>query len=159
MIVPVRAEFKPGFTLDIIQPPHIPKKNLIANASISTDCDIPVRVAMNIKTGDVLVVCEPVTKIFPHNEDLSDSNVEKIKSNFEISALELGHLTEQKRKVAREFLQKHNGMFASGQSSGRTNIVRHRINTEDAQPICQAPRRLPFDKTRDSRRTGTKNVG
>ena len=37
-------------------------------------------------------------------------------------------------------------MFASGESSGRTNIVRHRINTGDVQPIRQALRRLPLAK-------------
>ena len=37
-------------------------------------------------------------------------------------------------------------MFASGESSGRTNLVRHRINTGDAQSIRQAPRRLPLAK-------------
>ncbi|KAJ3654338.1 hypothetical protein Zmor_013532 [Zophobas morio] len=35
-------------------------------------------------------------------------------------------------------------MFASGQSSGRTNIVQHQINTGNAQPIRQAPRSLPL---------------
>ena len=59
------------------KPPHIPKKNLmIASALINTTYDIPVRAAnvvpkaMNIKSGEVLAVCEPVTNIFFHNEDL-----------------------------------------------------------------------------------------
>ncbi|KAJ3652194.1 hypothetical protein Zmor_018180 [Zophobas morio] len=110
-IVPVRSEIKPGFALGIIQPPHTPKENLmIASALINTDCDIPVRVAnivpkaMNIKSGEVLAVCEPVTKIIHHNEDLSGNSHEGIKRNLEIPALELGHLTEHQRKAAREFL-------------------------------------------------------
>ena len=41
-------------------------------------------------------------------------------------------------------------MFASELSSGRTNIVQHRINTGDAQPIRQAPRRLPLAKQEKS---------
>ena len=64
--------------------------------------------------------------------------MKKTKSDLEIPVLELDHLTEHQQKVAREFLQKHSGMFASGQSSGRTNIVRHRINTGDGQSIRQA---------------------
>ena len=95
---------------------------------------------MNIKSGDVLAVFEPVKNIFHHNEDLSDDSDEKIQSNLEIPALELGDLSEYQRKMAREFLQKHNGMFASGQSPG------------DAQLIRQVPR------TRGSRGTGTKNI-
>ena len=41
-------------------------------------------------------------------------------------------------------------MFASGQSPGRTNIVRHQINTGDAQSIRQAPRRLPLAKQEEN---------
>ena len=37
----------------------------------------------------------------------------KKQSNLEIVALELGCLTSHQRKVPREFLQKHNGMFAA----------------------------------------------
>ena len=81
-IVPVRAEVKPGFAVGIIYLPHIPKKNLmIASALINTDCDTPA-------------VCEPVTKIFHHNEDLSSNSDEGIKRNLKIPALNLGHLTE-----------------------------------------------------------------
>ena len=78
MIVPVRAEIKPEFALGIIEPPHTLKKNLmIGSALINTENDIPVRVAnvfpktMNIKSGEVLAVCVPVTKIVHHNESLS----------------------------------------------------------------------------------------
>ncbi|KAJ3648803.1 hypothetical protein Zmor_020578 [Zophobas morio] len=142
----VRAEVKPGFSLGFIQSPHTPKTNLmIATALVSTHCDIAVRVAnvfpkaMNIKSGDILTVCEPATKIFHHNEDLSDNNNEELKSNLKIPAIELGHLIKHQQKVAREFLQKHSEMFAFGQCSGRINMLQHRINTGDAQPIRQAP--------------------
>ena len=74
-IVPVRAEVKSGFTLGIIQLPHTLENNLmIANALVSIDCDIPVHIAnvfpkaMNIKAGDILVICEPVTKKFHHKK-------------------------------------------------------------------------------------------
>ncbi|KAJ3655183.1 hypothetical protein Zmor_014320 [Zophobas morio] len=56
---------------------------MIANALVNTDRDIHIRVAnvfhndMNIKTGDVLTICEPVTKIFHHNEDPSDNRPQK----------------------------------------------------------------------------------
>ena len=129
---------------------------MIASALINTENNIPVRVTnvfpkpRNIKSGEVLAVCEPVTKIVHHYEALCDNTDEGRKSNLEIPALELGHLTDHQRNVAREFLQKHSGMFASGESSGRTNIVQHRINTGDAQPIRQAPRRLPLAKQEET---------
>ena len=40
-------------------------------------------------------------KIIHHNEDLSGNSHEGIKRNLEIPALQLGHLTEHQRKVAR----------------------------------------------------------
>ncbi|KAJ3651553.1 hypothetical protein Zmor_017585 [Zophobas morio] len=156
-IVPVRTEIDPGFALGIIQPPHTPKKNLmIASALINIENDIPVRVtnvfpkSRNIKSVEVPAVCEPVTKIIHHNRGVPDNTDEERKSNSEMFALELSHLTDHQRNVAREFLQKHSGMFASGESSGRTNIVQHRINTGDAQPIRQAPRRLPLAKQEEA---------
>ena len=88
-IVPLRVEIKPEFALGIIQPQHTPKNNLmIARALINADCDISVLVAnvfpkaTNIKIEAVLAVCEPVTKVFDHNEDLSDNNDEKINLQF-----------------------------------------------------------------------------
>ena len=85
-IVSVRAKVKPGFALGIIQPLHAPKKNLvISSASINTENDIPVRVAnvfpkpLNNKSGEILAVYEPVTKIVHHNEGLSDNTDEERK--------------------------------------------------------------------------------
>ena len=43
--------------------------------------------SMNIRSGEVLAVCEPATKIFYHNRDLTDKNVDEIKTNSEIAAL------------------------------------------------------------------------
>ena len=135
----MKVRGKPGFALGIIQPPHTPKKNLmVVSALINTDCDIPVRIesvfpkGMNIKSGKIFAVCEPITKIVHHNEDLSGNSDEGIKRNLEIPSLELGHIIEHQWKVAREFLQKHSGMSSSERSSGRTNIMQDRINTGDA---------------------------
>lgn len=61
---------------------------------------------MNIKSGEDLTVCELVTKLFHQNEDVSKNNDEEIKNNLEIAVLELGHLINDQRKDAREFLQK-----------------------------------------------------
>ena len=42
-------------------------------------------------------------------------------------------------------------MCASGQSSRHTNIVQHRIIIGDAQPIRQAPRKLPLAKQEEAK--------
>ena len=69
-------------------PQEVSQNLMIASAVVNTDCDIPVRIAnvfpkaLNIKSGKVLAVCEPVTKIFHHKEELSDTNDEEMKRNW-----------------------------------------------------------------------------
>ena len=99
-IVAVRIEVKFGFALGIIQSPLTPKNILIiAIALLNIDHDIFVLVAnvfpksMNIKSGEVFAVCEPVTKIF-HHKNVCDNSNEEVKRKLEIPALELGHLTD-----------------------------------------------------------------
>ena len=102
--------------------------------------------------GMDLINCHGLTVDPVHRRSFwSDNTDEERKSNLEIPALELGYLTHHQGNVAKDFLQKHNGMFASGESSGCTNIVRHRINTRDTQLIHQAARRLPLVKQQDPR--------
>ena len=94
---------------------------MIASALINIENDIPVfPKLMIIKSGEVLAVCQPVTKIVHHYEALCDNTDEGRKSNLEIPALELGHLTDHQRNVVRDFLLKHSGMFAFGESSERS---------------------------------------
>ena len=141
-IVRVRAEIELGFAIGIIQQPHTSKKNLmIASALINIDNGTSILVA-NIFPKPMYLhqdwggSYEPVTKIVHHNDGLSDNTDEEKNINLEIPALELGHLTDNKRDVAGEFLQKHSGMFASGESSGSTNIVLRRINTRRGRETC-----------------------
>lgn len=37
-------------------------------------------------------------------------------------------------------------IFADGRISGRTDLIEHRVNTGDANPIRKPSRRLPFSK-------------
>ena len=73
---------------------------------VNIDHDIFVLVAnvfpksMNIKSGKVFAVCEPVTKIF-HHKNVCDNSNEEVKRNLEIAALKLGHLTDHFWKAAK----------------------------------------------------------
>lgn len=56
-------------------------------------------------------------------------------------------LSDTQRNQAECFLMKFSELFSSGNSQlGRTNIVKHRINTGDNPPIKQCPRRIPIHK-------------
>lgn len=57
------------------------------------------------------------------------------------------HLTEEERQTLRQLLHSYQDVFSkSADDLGRTNRVQHRINVGTAQPIRQAPRRLPIGK-------------
>ncbi|UYV85033.1 hypothetical protein LAZ67_X004344, partial [Cordylochernes scorpioides] len=61
--------------------------------------------------------------------------------------LDLKDLSEEEARNARAFLKKNQDVFSSGDGNlGRTDLVRHLINTGDARPIRQPPRRLPIAK-------------
>ena len=56
-------------------------------------------------------------------------------------------LEECQRLLLRQFLQENRDVFScSGDPMGRTGLVKHYINTGDAAPIRQPPRRLPHHK-------------
>ena len=53
----------------------------------------------------------------------------------------------EEQKVSEDFLKHHWSLFAQdGKQNGRTNLIKHSINTGDARPIRQRPRRLPMTK-------------
>ena len=57
-----------------------------------------------------------------------------------------------------ELLREFADTFSEGAHDlGRTDLVKHQINTRDAVPICQPPRRLPFSK-RDEARKGVREM-
>ena len=55
------------------------------------------------------------------------------------------HLSEAAQCGLWALLLKHTNLFAKDDNDlGRTDLVVHDINTGDARPICQPPRRVPF---------------
>ena len=56
-----------------------------------------------------------------------------------------GHVSDSELILLRKFLQENRDLFAcSGDPLGSTGVVKHTIDTGDARPIRQHPRRLPF---------------
>ena len=57
------------------------------------------------------------------------------------------HLTEEQKVDFAQLLRKYHGIFAATKKDlGRTDLVKHRINTGTAPPIRKPPRRLPLGK-------------
>ena len=57
------------------------------------------------------------------------------------------NLSSEQALQVKELLLKHKDVFAKDKTDlGRTNVVKHTINTGDAAPVKQNPRRLPLSK-------------
>ncbi|XP_052711068.1 uncharacterized protein LOC128185532 [Crassostrea angulata] len=62
------------------------------------------------------------------------------------------NLSKEQQELVRDLLQKHIKVFAKSETDlGKTNIVSHKINTGDARPIKQQPRRIPLHKKEAAR--------
>lgn len=65
----------------------------------------------------------------------------------------LNELHGNEKLKAEKLLGKYASIFANeGNNTGRTGILKHRINTGDAKPIRQAPRRVPLAKREDAKK-------
>lgn len=140
-----------GSCVGLVEPTKDCIKNvLIARTLVKTARTVPVRVAnvlpqaVTIRKGDVVAVCTRVTKIdtCEHKGEV----VEKVRGlgGYE---LDLRHLTKDEAKAAKEFLKKNGNVFVERENPlGKTDVVQHRIDTGEAHPIRQAPRRLPVAK-------------
>ena len=67
----------------------------------------------------------------------------------------VAHLDDQQAVEVYQLLNEFADTFSKGAGDlGRTDLVKHQINTGDAAPIRQPPRRLPFAKREVSRAIG-----
>ena len=128
---------------------------LVARCLVSLNEKLPVRVAnttdakIMLKKGELLGYYEPVVCITKIDEPVKRQPEVRRKLNSKVITLmtrNLHHLTPTQRKKVEDLIVNHQGLFAMEKFTGRTNIIQHRINTGDAAPVRQAPRRLPFAK-------------
>ena len=116
---------------------------------------IPVRMInltnepRKIPSGIEVAACEPVGSIVypssdPHHKPLSldEGLPEHLKDLFLRSA---NGLTDDQQHHLCNLLLEFQDIFPRGPHDlGRTRVTKHKINTGDASPVCQHPRRLPF---------------
>ncbi|UYV75275.1 K02A2.6-like [Cordylochernes scorpioides] len=148
-VVRAVAEEPLGCCIGLAEPTDNSAKNLLVARTLVNIIHgkVPVRVAnvffsgVSIIKGDLLATCTPISRIST-KEDGQHKIIRQTKLE-----LDLKDLSEEEARNARAFLKKNQDVFSSGDGNlGRTDLVRHRINTGDARPIRQSPRRLPMAK-------------
>ena len=99
------------------------------NPGVQVAIASPVTEVRRVKTSDNSVINETVPE---HLQDLYKRTVDGLNK-------------EQQRQVAR-LLSKYGDIFSKNDTDlGRTGIIKHKISTEQTQPIKQRPRRVPVN--------------
>ena len=167
-IVPVKAEGLPcsderwGILEPAVEKPYASDGLMIGRTLVNLrEPLVPVRV-MNlsdnprrIKKGSMIAVGGFVQSVLGtqscHNEEIREDS-SKIPEHLQdlyqrsISGLNPG----QQRQVC-NLLCEFSDLFSQGQHDlGKTDAIQHRINTGDAAPLRQPPRRVPLAKRREA---------
>ena len=114
---------------------------------------VPVRIInpspkpMVLKAGEIVAQCEKAEIIIDCGEEIQSEPFKSTKSMQSSIQEWTEGLPQEERIKAEKFLKGYSTIFAqSGEIPGRTNLIKHRINTGECSPIRQRPRRLPLAK-------------
>ena len=100
--------------------------------------------------GTVVAICEPVESVIkPDTVDQSETSLPKhLHELFERSS---AGLTSEQSKHVYALLCRYAHVFSSGpRDMGRTDLIKHKIDTQGAAPIRQPPRRLPLARREEA---------
>jgi len=127
------------------------KQNImVARIIVTTEQNLPVRVAnlsgkdQVIHKGTLLGHLEPAAVIDRWEEPdwLDNSSNNNTETNRWSDAV--NHLSPEQQTEAIKLLEDHKDVFAKNKRDvGRTGLYRHQVDTGDARPIKQPPRRFP----------------
>ena len=141
---------------------------LIRRALVNLESEfIPLRL-MNvsdsphrIKKGTELAICEPVCGV-SISEEVGDGlgNVKRTQAGTklpdhvrELYEKSIIGLDENQKKMLFNLLCEFSGLFSQGSHDlGRTDLVKHHINTGTVTPVRQPPRRFPLAKREEADR-------
>ncbi len=164
MIIPGRVDGEPNFAMGLVEPHNsscTEKGLLVAKVVVDPQLpEVPVRVmnfsgeAQTLYKGTCIATCEPVSEEL-QGDDATIGQVNRISAVTEDNLPE--HLQElykestrnlpdqASKKKVRDLLCKYAGTFAvSKEDLGRTDLVKHKIDTGLTHPIKQRPRRVPI---------------
>ena len=119
---------------------------------------VPVRVLnlsekeQRIKSGVAVAVCATVQSVLSKDvsghPDCKQALPDHLKDIYQRS---IDGLEPERQEQICRLLCEFSEVFSKGpQDLGRTDVIQHRINTKDAAPIRQAPRRLPLAKQHEA---------
>ena len=127
--------------------------------------EVPIRLLnsrndqITVKKGTVVAQMEPLTEDVSssvavvrerHPEDIPEEKREML---WEIVERDGDHLGSQENEKLFQLLQECEDIFASTpEDLGRTGMIKHKINTGEAQPIRQQVRRIPLFRREEARK-------
>ena len=127
--------------------------------------EVPIRLLnsrndqITVKKGTVVAQIEPLTEDVScsvavvrerHPEDIPEEKREML---WEIVERDGDHLGSQEKEKLFQLLQEYEDIFASTpEDFGRTGMIKHKINTGEAQPIRQQVRRIPPFRREEARK-------
>ena len=123
---------------------------------------VPVRVLnlsegpRTIAKGITVASCVPVETVrhlhSPPSSSLPGESRTGLPPHLEsLYARSATHLSSEQGEMLRHFLAEYADLFSNGPGDlGRTDLVKHHIDTGDSQPIRQPPRRLPLEKNKEA---------
>jgi hypothetical protein len=131
---------------------HRPEGIYVARTLVRDSREVPVRV-MNVNRcdqkftkGSPLAHCEPVTLVTLPDTEQPQARDASSKLQDVTEAVR-PHLDDGEFRELEELVAEYEDIFAvDSQDHGRTIKVYHRIDTGEARPIRQPPRRLPLAK-------------
>ncbi|CAC5382862.1 unnamed protein product [Mytilus coruscus] len=104
-------------------------------------------VVKTIRAGTIVGNISPVKDVISDNKNIT------VKQNDPVLSIELqkllsncsGNLSQEQKRGVENLLNEYKDLFAaSDRDLGRTNLVRHAINTGNNAPVKQPPRRTPI---------------
>ena len=103
-----------------------------------------------LRKGTMVAICEPVESVVKavKVEKSETSLPGHLQALFEKSSA--GYTPDQSKHVY-SLLRRYAHVFSSGpQDMGRTDLIKHKIDTQGAAPIRQPPRRLPLARREEA---------
>lgn len=121
--------------------------------------ELPVRLLnltnqpRKIKQGMEIAVCQAVQSVMGQQDlptcvEMSTSLPNHLQDLYDRSVV---CLTPDQRKQVHDLLCEYSDIFSQGSHDlGRTDLIKHKINTGDAPPMRQQPHRLPLAKREEA---------
>ena len=129
----------------------------VGKALLRAKKTVPVRVmntnyySVSLKKGTLLGYCCSVSSVI-RSVEASKVSTSKIPDKMVKELVNVKGLSPENSRKLRNLIIKYQDVFDKGEAGqrGRTNLVQHKIDTGDARPIKQNPRRLPLAKREEA---------